>query len=125
MIIIRVLYHLHHHLYLSRSLVDRWGVTYDQATGSLHFSHLPLTSQPSSWRRPMSCQSIPGCCLPIYFLSASPSPSLYCAMQDRLGRPYISCHVPVSFQFTSLYCGQKVFVGPNGLPNYVSHHFVG
>ena len=28
---------------------------------------IPLASQPSSWRRPVSCPSIPGCCLPISF----------------------------------------------------------
>ena len=86
---------------------------------------IPLASQPSSWRRPASCQSIPGCCPPISFLSASPSPSLYCALQDCLGKPCRSCYVPVPFQFASLYCGQEVFVGPNGLRSSVSHLVVG
>ena len=45
----------------SRSLVDRWGTTDYLATSSLH----PLASQSSSWWRPASCQSIPGCCPPI------------------------------------------------------------
>ena len=30
-------------------------------------SSIPLASRPSSWRRPASCQSIPGCCPPISF----------------------------------------------------------
>ena len=33
--------------------------------------------------------------------------------------------MPVPFQFVSLYCGQEVFVGPNGLPSSVSHLLVG
>ena len=84
---------------------------------------IPLASQPSSWRRPASCQSIPGCCPLISFLSASPS--LYCAVQDCLGKPCRSCYVPVPFQFASLSCSQEFFVGPNGLPSSVSLLFVG
>ena len=33
--------------------------------------------------------------------------------------------MPVPFQFASLYCGQEVFVGANGLPSSVWHFFVG
>ena len=33
--------------------------------------------------------------------------------------------MPVPFQCASFYCGQEVFVGPNGLPSSVSHLFVG
>ena len=58
------------------------------------------------------------------FLSASFSPSLHCALQDWLGKPWRSCYVPVPFQFALLYCGQEVFVGPNGLPCSVSHLFI-
>ena len=58
-------------------------------------------------------------------MSASSSPSLLCALQDCLGKSCRSCYVPVPFQFASLYCGQEVFVGPNGLPTSVSHLFVG
>ena len=46
-----------------------------------------LPSHPSLWRRPASCQSIPGCCPPSLFLSASSSPYLYCALQDCLDQP--------------------------------------
>ena len=42
-------------------LVDRWSATDDLATS------IPLVSPLSSWRRPVSSPSIPGCCLPISF----------------------------------------------------------
>ena len=32
--------------------------------------------------------------------------------------------MPVPFQFATYYCGQEVFVGPNGLPS-ISQLFVG
>ena len=48
--------------------------------------------------------------IPSLFLSAS-SPSLYCALQDCLGKPCRSCYMPIPVQFASLYCGQGVFVG--------------
>ena len=54
---------IHLHLHLSRSLVDRWGATDDLAISS----PIPVASQPSSWRRPASCQFIPGCCPPMSF----------------------------------------------------------
>ena len=44
-------------------LVDRWGATDNvQPAASIR-----LASPSSSWRRPVSCPSIPGCCPPISF----------------------------------------------------------
>ena len=79
---------------------------------------IPLASQPSSWRRPVSCPSI-------LFLSSSSFPSLHCDLQDCLGKHSKSCYVPIPFQFASFYCGQEVFVGLNGLPSSISHLFIG
>ena len=105
--------------HLSRSLVDRWGATDDLATSSLHSSRLSafLMAAPSI----MPFRDV---VLPSRFLSASSSPSLHCALQDCLDKPCRSCYVPVPFQFASLYCGQEVFVGPNGLLNFVLESFI-
>ena len=86
---------------LSRSLVDRWGATDDLATSSLHSSHLSvfLMAAPSVHSGMLSSH--------LFFLSVSPSPSLYCALQDCLGKPWRSCYVPVPFQFSSLYCCEQ------------------
>ena len=47
---------IHLHLHQSRSLVERWGATDDLQPAP----SIPFACQPSSWRRPASCQSIPG-----------------------------------------------------------------
>ena len=49
------------HLRLSRSLSGPPQMTWQPAPS------IPLASQPSSWRRPVLCPSIPGCCPPISF----------------------------------------------------------
>ena len=61
-------------------------------------------------------------CLPT-FTDVIPSDNQ--SSDNCLGKPCRSCYVPVPFQFASLYCGQEVFVGSNGLPSSVSHLFVG
>ena len=112
-----------HHLtlHLSRRLVDRCGTTDDLATSSPFLSPLSLPHGGAQRHASPFRDSF----LPSHFLSASSSPSLYCALQDCLDKPCRSCYVPVPFQFACLYCGQEVFVGPNGFPSSVSHVFVG
>ena len=103
-------------------LVDRWGATDDLATSSLHSSRLSAFLMAAPSVMPVHSGMLSS---HIFFLSSSSSPSLHCALQDCLGKPWTSCYVPVPFQIASFYCGQEVFAGPNGLPSSVSHLFVG
>ena len=53
------------------------------------------------------------------FLSASPSPSPYSALEDCLGKSRSFCDMPISLHFASFYSAPEFFVGFNGLPNPV------
>ena len=86
---------------------------------------MPLASQLFSWWRTASCPSILGCCPPVsssvclFFSLLALCPA--CLSWQVLQVFYM----PVLFQFASLYCGQEVFVVPNGFPSSVSHLFLG
>ena len=100
------------HLHLSRCLSGPLGATDDLATNSLHSSRLST------------------------FLMAAPSVmSVYSGMLSShlffcLPRLLPPCTVPKILLCARtisvcVYCGQEVFVGPNGWPSSVSHLFVG
>ena len=91
------------------------GAIDDLATSSLHSSRLSAFLMAAPSIMPVHSGMLSShlfFCLPL-LLPPCPCPA------------GLSCYVPVPFQFASRYCGQEVFVGPNGLPSSVSHLFVG
>ena len=108
-------------IYISHSLGDHWGTT---RPGNQHSPFLSFLCSPHGVAQ-FQTRPIPNVMFPSFSLSASPSPSLYSALGDCLGKSRRSCDMPIPLHFASFYSGQEFFVRSNGFPNPASHLFVG
>ena len=87
--------------------VDRWGITDDLATSSLHSSRLSAFLMAAPSVKPVHSGMLSShlfLCLPLLCLPR---------------------YVAVPSKFSLFDCGQEVYVGSNGLPSSVSYLFVG
>ena len=108
-------------IYLSHSFGDHWGTT---RPGNQHSPFLSFLCSPHGVAQ-LQTRPIPDVIFPSFSLSAPPSPSLYSALENCLGKSRSSCDMPIPLHFASFYSGQEFFVGSDGFPNPASHLFVG